>query len=65
MDMEKIVEEQKRKRELTKDVMEEMEKRGFTVGEAEEFPEKLKSALQRNSERFAKEKPFAVFKYEN
>ena len=65
MDMEKIVEEQKKKKQLTKDVMEEMVKRGFTVGEAEEFPEKLKSALQRNSERFAKEKPFAVFKYEN
>ena len=65
MDMEKIVEEQKRKKQLTKDVMEEMAKRGFTVGEAEEFPEKLARALQRNSERFAKEKPFAIFKYED
>ena len=39
-----------------------MEKRHFTVGEAEDFPETLAFHLEKNSERFTKGKPFAVFK---
>ena len=61
--LEKRVEKDKKKRELITEVMEEMANREFTVGEAEKFPELLKEALQRNSERFEKEKPFAIFEY--
>ena len=50
------------KRELVEETMVEMEKRKFTTEEAEEFPEQLKRAIKRNSERFEKEKPFAIYK---
>ena len=50
------------KQELLHIVMNEMEKRHFTVGEAEDFPETLAFHLEKNSERFTKGKPFAVFK---
>ncbi len=50
------------KKELLDLVMAEMEKRHFTVEEAEWFPSKLSYRLKRNSERLIKEKPFAVFK---
>ena len=59
----KEIEEEKTKKQLIKDVMLEMEKRRFTTGEAEEFPNKLAEALKKNSERFEKEKPFAIYKY--
>ena len=52
-------------KKLVKEVMEEMEKRGFTFEESDALANKLSLELEKNSERFAKEKPFAVFKYEN
>lgn len=58
---ERLIEESKNKEKLVEDVMEEMVKRNFTVGDAEEFPEKLACALKRNSERFEKNKTFAIF----
>ena len=61
---ERLIEESKNKEKLVEDVMEEMVKRNFTVGDAEEFPEKLARALKRNSERFEKNKTFAIFRHQ-
>ena len=52
-------------KDLVKEVMEEMEKRGFTFEESDALANKLSLELKKNSERFAKEKPFAIFKYED
>lgn len=51
-----------RQRELIVRVMEIMEEMAFTVGEVEEFPEELRNALQKNSEQFRKNEPFAIYK---
>lgn len=48
-------------REMIKTIMKMMAEKGFTVGEAEELPEALSEELKRNSERFEKEKPFAIY----
>lgn len=50
------------KKELLDLVMAEMEKRHFTVREAEGFPSRLSYRLKRNSERCIQDKPFAVYK---
>ncbi|MBQ5675767.1 MAG: hypothetical protein IIV45_11955 [Lachnospiraceae bacterium] len=52
-----------RQKELISLVMDEMVKRDFSVREAEKFPKALKEALQKNSERLEKEKPFAIFEF--
>lgn len=51
-----------RRLKLAEEVMQEMEKRGFSQGEAEIFPKLLDSIIKQNNERFIKEKPFVVFK---
>ena len=51
--------------DLVKEVMEEMEKRGFTFEETEALVSKLSYQLKKNSERFAEEKPFAIFRTED
>ena len=48
-----------------KAMLEEMEKRHLTEGDAKEITERLKRALEINSERFNNEKPFAVFRYDD
>lgn len=55
---------QKRQRQLKviNAVMQLMVEEAFSVGEAEELPEALSEELRRNSERFEKEKPFAIYK---
>jgi len=50
---------------LVHDTMEEMEKRGFTIRETEEFLEWMKAGLEKNSERIAKDKPFTIFRDED
>lgn len=55
----------KRKADLVKDVMLEMEKREFTVGDVERFMRKLKQELEWNSERIQSSKPFTVYKMED
>ena len=45
---------------FVKEIMKEMEKRGFTRGQAEQVPVKLKEELKINSERARKSKPFTV-----
>ena len=50
---------------LVHDTMEEMEKRGFTFEESDALANKLSLELEKNSERFAKEKPFAIFRNED
>ena len=60
--------EKKKMTKVTKlmhDTMEEMEKRGFTIRETEEFLEWMKAGLERNSERIAKDKPFTIFRDED
>lgn len=52
-------------KDLAKEVMEEMEKRGFTFEESDALANKLSLELEKNSERFAKEKPFTVFRTED
>ena len=52
-------------KDLVKEVMEEMEKRGFTFEESDALANKLSRELGKNSERFAKEKPFTVFRTED
>lgn len=47
---------------LAKTVMEQMEKEGFDVEEAETFPLLLEEKIKKNNERFEKEKPFAIFR---
>lgn len=54
----------KRKADLVKEVMLEMEKREFTVGDVERFMRKLKQELEWNSERIQSSKPFTVYKME-
>ena len=51
--------------DCVKAMLEEMEKRHLTEGDAKEIPERLKRALEINSERFNKEKPFTVFRYDD
>ena len=55
----------KRKADLVKEVMLEMEKREFTVGDVERFMRKLKQELEWNSERIQSSKPFTVYKMED
>ena len=45
---------------FVKEIMKELEKRGFTQGPAEEVPVKLQEELKMNSERTRKSKPFTV-----
>lgn len=45
------------------EILLEMEKRGFTQGEAELLPKLLSEQLEENSKRFEYHKPFAVFKF--
>ena len=52
-------------KDLVKEVMEEMEKRGFTFEESDAFVNRISNDLRKNSEQFAKEKPFAIFKNED
>lgn len=66
--MEELTENQKkrqRKADLVKEVMLEMEKREFTVGDVERFMRKLKQELEWNSERIQSSKPFTVYKMED
>lgn len=51
--------------ELVKEVMLEMEKREFTVGDVERFMRTLKQEIKWNSERIQSRKPFAVCKMED
>ena len=55
----------KRKTDLVKEVMLEMEKREFTVGDVERFMRKLKQELEWNSERIQSSKLFTVYKMED
>jgi len=41
-------------------ILEEMQKSGWTQGEAELLPKYLESAIKQNSERIRKLKPFAI-----
>lgn len=41
-------------------VMKEMEENGWNQGEAELFPEVLKTKIKKNSERLAIRKPFTI-----
>ena len=52
-------------KDLAKEVMEEMEKRGFTFEESDALANKLSNELRKNSERFAKERTFAIFRNED
>ena len=52
-------------KDLAKEVKEEMEKRGFTFEESDALANKLSLELEKNSERFAKEKSFTVFRTED
>lgn len=45
------------------EILSEMEKRGFTQGEAELLPKLLHNAIEENSKRFEYHKPFAVFRF--
>lgn len=66
--MAKFTERQKkrqRKDDFVKEVMLEMEKREFTVGDVERFMRKLKQELEWNSERIQSSKPFTVYKMED
>ena len=51
--------------ELVKEVMLEMEKREFTVGDVERFMRTLKQEIKWNSERIQSSKPFTVYKMED
>lgn len=53
---------QENKFKLLEETMEEMEKRNFTVKEAEKFPDWLKQRIKENGERFEGRKPFTVYK---
>ena len=66
--MAELTENQKkrqRKADLVKEVMLEMEKREFTVGDVERFMRKLKQEIEWNSERIQSSKPFTVYKMED
>ena len=45
------------------EILSEMEKRGFTQGEAELLPKMLERSIEENSKRFEYHKPFTVFKF--
>ena len=45
---------------FVKEIMKEMQKRGFTQGQAEAVPVKLQEELKMNSERIRKSKSFTV-----
>ena len=49
--------------QLAKEILEEIEKRGFTQGEAELLPQFLSRQIEENSKRLEYNKPFAVFKF--
>lgn len=49
--------------EYAREILLEMEKRGFTQGEAELLPKLLSEQIAENSKRFEYYKPFAVFKF--
>ena len=51
--------------DLINETMKKMEERGFTVRQAEMFPEYMQKEIKRNSELFEKEKQFTVFKYDD
>lgn len=51
--------------EYARNILEEMEKLGFTQGEAELLPKLLSEQIEENSKRFEYHKPFAVFKFAN
>lgn len=54
--------ERERQLKMIREVMKSMEEQGITVREAEDFPRAFAEELKKNSERFEKEKPFAVYK---
>ena len=58
---ERLIEESKNKEKLVEDAMEEMVKRNFTVGDCGRISGETCRALKRNSERFEKNKTFAIF----
>lgn len=47
---------------MIKEVMKTMEEQGITIREAEDFPRAFAEELKKNSERFEKERPFAVYR---
>ncbi len=49
--------------QFAKEILEEMERRGFTQGEAELLPGFLSEQIEKNSKRFEYYKPFTVFKF--
>lgn len=49
--------------EYAQEILLEMERRGFTQGEAELLPKMLSEKITENSKRFEYHKPFAVFKF--
>ena len=55
------VEKIQRKATIVRAIMNLMVDNGFTVGEAEQIPGALASELRKNSERWEKDKPFAVY----
>lgn len=48
---------------FTQEVLNQMEERGFTQGEAELLPRMLENSLKENSKRFDYYKPFTVFRF--
>lgn len=54
--------ERERQLKMIREVMKSMEEQGITVREAEDFPRAFAEELKKNSERFEKEKTFAVYK---
>lgn len=55
------VEKIQRRATIVRSIMNLMVESGFTVSEAEQVPGALSSELRKNSERWEKEKPFAVY----
>jgi hypothetical protein len=56
------VSERERQLKMIREVMKSMEEQGVTVREAEDFPRAFAEELKKNSERFEKERPFAVYR---
>ena len=63
--MSREVGEVKFKRDLVQYILEEFERREYTVGDVEDFMRQLKRAIERNSEQLRKQKPFAICKNKN
>lgn len=54
--------ERERQLKMIRELMKSMEEQGVTVREAEDFPRAFAEELKKNSERFEKERPFAVYR---